>query len=126
MNRSLSLAFWRLLLLGSLGYLGVAVLITVFFPRPSLTLLIDRGYCPSQQWQALGDRYDELYRQQRWGQIRLQQIVLFSSLGEEVQNQALSPQQFRDLRTYGRSAGDRARDLQRRYPQSVLLRCAPP
>ncbi len=126
MTRSLSTTFWRLLLLGSLGYVGVAALIAGLFPRPTLTLLIDRGYCSPQQWQALGDRYAKLYRQQQWGQIRVAQTVLFSSLGEEIQNPPLSPQQFRDLRTYGHSPGDRAKELQRRYRQSVLLRCEQP
>lgn len=120
---SLNAKLFKTLCLSSLAFWMTGLLISWLFAVPSMTLLIDRGYCPPNQWQQVSRSYAQLYRQHQWRQISLQKVILFSSLSQEVLASPPLPATLATLPTYGRSDLQRQTQLQTAYPQAKLLNC---
>ena len=106
-----------------LVFLVIGLAIAIFFPIPSLTVLIDRSYCPANQWQQIAQAYDQLYDQHNQRSLRLNQVVMVSNLGEEVFETPPKPDTIRQLSTYGQRDGDRLSKLQSTYRTSEVLSC---
>lgn len=106
-----------------LAFLLIGVLINICFPIPTVTVLIDRSYCPASQWQQVSQAYSKLYRQHRWQQLHLQTVVLFSDLGQEVFSSPPSPDVIQNLTTYGQFDGRRQAELQKVYSKIKNLGC---
>jgi hypothetical protein len=104
-----------------LAFLISGLVISVVFTAPQITLLIDRSYCPPNQWQSVAAQYEQIYQQH--DEIRLKAVVLFSDLGEEVRSRPPTPSEIAALSTYGRVNPARRQDLQRDYANSKVLGC---
>lgn len=109
-----------------LAFLMAGLLIRWAFPPPALSVLIDRSYCPSPQWQPVAQQYASLYQQHQHKQLRIQQVVLFSDLAEDVRSAPLQPEEVQQLKTYGRSNLQRQEALKQKYDRHVLLTCSDP
>lgn len=99
------------------------LMINIFFAIPTVTLLIDRSYCPNNQWQQVTQAYTDLYDQHQRGKLRLQRVILFSSLDQEILNSPPLPETVAALSTYGHSNHQRQINLQETYPNFRFLGC---
>src|SRR3712207_937750 len=93
----------RTLGLGWLGFLVVGLAIGWVFAAPTVVVLVDRSYCAPAQWQQVVHSYEQLYRQHQQQQLQIQQVVLFSDLGQDVLSPPPAPEVIRDVSRYGRS-----------------------
>ncbi|MBW4644855.1 MAG: hypothetical protein KME23_18000 [Goleter apudmare HA4340-LM2] len=106
-----------------LAFLITGVLISWFFAIPTITVLIDRSYCPPTEWQQVVQNYAQIYQQHQQRRLHLQSVILFSSLGEEQLSIPPLPEVLQKSSTYGRSQQQRQLQLQKAYPQAQLLQC---
>ena len=106
-----------------LAFLITGLAISRFFTAPTLTVLIDRSYCPAQQWRQVSQTYTDLYRQHQRHQLHLQKVVLFSDLGQESFASPPLPTMIQNLATYGQFDGQRQARLQKDYAKTRLLSC---
>lgn len=107
-----------------LAFLATGLLISWLFAIPTTTLLIDRSYCPTSEWQQVVQAYTELYQQHQQHRLQLRSVILFSSLGEESFASPPVPADLQQVSTYGHSDSQRQSQLQQTYPQSRLLQCS--
>lgn len=105
-----------------LAFLITGLLISWFFAIPTITVLIDRSYCPPNQWQQVSQTYTDLYRQHQRRQLYLH-VILFSHLGQETFASPPMPAVIQTLSTYGHSDRQRQAELQKAYPKTQLLDC---
>lgn len=120
----LNQALMKIVGLGWAAFAIAAIAIKTVFAAPDIVLLVDRSYCEPTQWATVADEYARLYQQDQRGQINLEQVILFSDLGEET-TPPPSPEAFRTLQTYGKSSGDRQAALAAAHPDARLLQCPP-
>jgi hypothetical protein len=120
---NLNTPLFKTLGLSWLMFLITGLLISWLFAIPTLTVLIDRSYCPPNQWQQVSQSYTDLYRQHQQRRLQLQPIVLFSNLGQEVFASPPPPEVIQALSTYGHSDLHRQAELQKSYPKTQLLGC---
>jgi hypothetical protein len=120
---NLNTPLFKTLGLSWLMFLITGLLISWLFSIPTLTVLIDRSYCPPSQWQQVSQTYTDLYHQHQRSQLHLQTVVLFSNLGQEVLASPPLPEAIRALSTYGHSDLHRQAELQKAYPKTQLLGC---
>jgi hypothetical protein len=109
-----------------LGWLGFGIVggaIAFALPPTQITVLIDRSFCPQDQWQAIARSYDEIYQQHQNRDLQIKQVITFSDIGQEVLSAIPNPDTVRSLNTYGRSNQERLKQLQSTYPQAKLLSC---
>ncbi len=109
--------------LGWLSFLLAGILLDRFFAAPNFVLLIERSYCPPQQWQQVVEEYVDLYSQHQKHTIEIESVVLFNDLGEEVLSAIPTPEELRDLSIYGRSSPQREAELSKTYNQVKVIRC---
>ena len=110
------------LVLSGIAFFSSGLLIQQFTGQ-TLTVLIDRSYCPSAKWQPLADEYTRLYQRHQRQQTTLQTVVLFSDLSQMVLDNPPAPETIRTLETYGQSSAAKQSALQRAYPDATLLSC---
>lgn len=110
--------------LGWLSFLIAGILLNQVFATPNFVLLIERSYCPPQQWQQVVQEYTDLYRQHQQNLVKIESVVLFNDLGEEVLTTVPTPEQLQGLRTYGRSNSQREAELRKAYDQIKVIRCS--
>jgi Cu/Ag efflux pump CusA len=103
-----------------LAFLVMGLVISFGFSPASLTILIDRSYCPASQWQGVVARYEQIYQQR---EVKLKAVVLFSDLGEQVRSPVPVPSEIASLSTYGKPSLTRRQELQQHYPNSKVLGC---
>lgn len=106
-----------------LAFFIIGLLISWLFAIPSITLLIDRSYCPATEWQQVVQTYTELYQQHQQRRLQLQSVILFSSLGEDKLSIPLQPEALKQLPTYGQPQMQKQLQLRKNYPQAQLLQC---
>ena len=109
--------------LGWLSFLIMGILLNQFFAAPNFVLLVERSYCPPQQWQQVVQKYSDLYRQHQQNLVKIESVILFNDLGEEVLTNIPTPEALGDLPTYGRSNPQKARELSKTYAQVKVIRC---
>ncbi|YAF97038.1 MAG: hypothetical protein AB3A66_05020 [Nodularia sp. CChRGM 3473] len=107
-----------------LAFLITGLLISWLLAIPAITVLIDRSYCPTAEWQQVIQTYTQLYQQHQQRRLQLQSVILFSSLGEENLSIPPEPQILLQSSTYGRSSPERQSQLRTNYPQAQLLQCS--
>jgi hypothetical protein len=122
MNK-LNRALVTIVIVGWLAFLLSGGLVAYVFASPSLTLLIDRSYCPPQKWQEVTQAYQELYRQHQQKQTQIEAVILFSDLNEETLKELPTPEELSNINTYGRFSLQRQSDLSKRYPKAKILNC---
>ncbi|NJR64768.1 MAG: hypothetical protein HC772_04665 [Leptolyngbyaceae cyanobacterium CRU_2_3] len=120
---NLNKRLFKTLGLSWLALLLAGLLIRWLFAIPSMTVLIDRSYCPADQWQQISQTYTDLYHQHQWRQLHLKTVVLFSNLGQEVLSSPPIPTVIQNLSTYGQSNEQRQAQVQKAYPKGRLLQC---
>ncbi|BBC26843.1 hypothetical protein [Pseudanabaena sp. ABRG5-3] len=116
----------KLLTTLGLGWLGFGIVggaIAFALPPSQITVLIDRSFCPQDQWQAIARSYDEIYQQHQNRDLQIKQVITFSDIGQEILSTIPAPDAVRSLNTYGRSNQERLKQLQSTYPQAKLLSC---
>jgi hypothetical protein len=109
--------------LGWLGFGIVGSAIAFALPPTQITVLIDRSFCPQDQWQAIASAYNDLYQQHQNRDLQIKEVITFSDIGQEVLSEIPTPDAVRSLNTYGRSNQERLKQLQSTYPQAKLLSC---
>lgn len=109
--------------LGCLSFVGTGILLNQVFAAPNFVLLIERSYCSPQKWQQVVAEYTNLHRQHQQNLVKIKSVVLFNDLGQEVLTTIPSPEELRDLRTYGRSNPQREEELKKAYAQVKVMRC---
>ncbi|MFM7363357.1 MAG: hypothetical protein ACKO11_02390 [Cuspidothrix sp.] len=112
MNRSL----FRILAWGWGLFLVAGVAISQIFP--GVTLLIDKSYCPPEQWQKVAQIYAQKYENSR-----LHTVILFDDLSQEKFSSPPKPSLISQVSTYGRPNLKRQSQLQKTYPKAQLLSC---
>ena len=100
-----------------LAFLVTGILLSRFVGMPAITVLIDRSYCPTTEWQQVVQTYSQLYQQHQQRRLQLESVILFSSLGEE---HLLIPPEPQIL---AQSSPQRQLELRASYPQAQLLEC---
>lgn len=123
-SNRLNKALLKIVGLGWAGFAITAIAMRTVFAAPDVVLLVDRSYCEPSQWTAVADAYQTLYQQDQRGQLNLDTLILFSDLGEESTD-PLTPEVFRNLKTYGKASSDRQATLEAQYPNARLLQCEP-
>lgn len=108
---------------GWLSFLLAGILLNQVFAAPNFVLLIERSYCPPQKWEQVVQEYTNLHRQHQQNLIKIESVVLFNDLGEEVVTTIPTPEELRSLRTYGRSNPQRKDDLKKAYSRVKLIDC---
>ncbi|AUT01803.1 hypothetical protein CLI64_16215 [Nostoc sp. CENA543] len=107
-----------------LAFFITGLLISLLFAIPSVTLLIDRSYCPTAEWQQVVQDYTEIYQQYQQRRLQVTSVILFSSLGEDKLSIPPTPEAIKQLQTYGQSQLQKQLQLQKMYPQARVLQCA--
>lgn len=121
---NLNTQLFKILGLSWLVFLITGVIISWLFTIPSITVLINRSYCPSIEWQQVVQAYTKLYQQHQQHQLQLKSVILFSSLGDEKLSTPPEPQVLQNLPTYGLQQPQRHLQLRKDYPQAHLLQCS--
>jgi hypothetical protein len=126
--KNLNKILWRTIGLSTLGFVTAGWLIHLLFPVPAIAILIDRSYCPATQWAQVVQQYDKLYQQQQRGNLQIQAVVLFSSLGQDINTVAPTPSALKTMSTYGPTIPLPQRQqiqqqIEGRYGRSHLLTC---
>jgi hypothetical protein len=106
-----------------LTFLIAGLLLDLGFAAPQTTLLIDRSYCPSHQWQSVAAHYEQLYQQHQQHDIQINSVVLFSDLDQEERSHPPNPSEISTLSTYGRKNLTRRQELQQSYSNARILGC---
>ncbi len=121
-SNQLNQALIKIVGLGWAAFAIATIAIRAVFAAPDVVLLVDRSYCEPSDWSVVADTYQGLYQQDQRGQITLESVILFSDLGEET-SEPLTPEAFRNLKTYGQSSPERQAELAAQYPEARLLQC---
>mgnify|MGYP005849431751 CR=1 FL=1 len=111
------------IVLSWLGFLLVGWTISWAFAAPTTTVLIDRSFCPEEQWQQVAREYETLYQQHRQKSLRIEQVIVFSSLGEETFAAPPTPEAVQSFNTYGQSDPQRQQQLIASHPEASVLGC---
>ncbi len=83
-DRLINIRLIGIVLIGWSGLLISGLVLTYVLVTPSMTLIIDRSYCPLDQWQTqVVIPYGDLYRKYEDKQLKIESITLFSDLGQE-------------------------------------------
>ncbi len=109
--------------LGWLSFMIAGLVLNQVLAVPNFVLLIERSYCPPQQWQQVVEEYIDLYRQHQQHLVKIEFVVLFNDLGEEVLTTVPTPEELRGQGTYGRSSPEREAELRKAYDQVKVIRC---
>jgi hypothetical protein len=108
------------------GWIAFALMGLVFsrlLAAPSVVLLIDQSYCRPADWQQVTQRYETLYQQHQRQQLKIDQVILYSDLGQEAVDSLPTPEDVRSLKTYGRPSPERQQTLLTEYPNAQVLSC---
>lgn len=109
--------------IGWLSFLVMGLIITQVFANSEITLLIDRSYCPSNQWQKVVETYRDFYNQNQDKQIKITSVILFSDLGEERLTTLPTPEEISQINTYGKPNLNRQKEMQQKSNSAKLLIC---
>ena len=92
----------------SLAFLTTGFAIQRYAAPPALTVVIDRSYCPSTQWQTLSDSYTQLYQRHQRKQVTITSVTLVSDLSQTTLKSPPTPSEIRVLKTYGKPSAQTA------------------
>ncbi len=92
---------WLRLPISLIGLLAASIIIQRFFPPQSIVVLIDKSFCPDENWQVLVREYSKLYRQHQQKHINIDSVVVVNSLAKEVIHPLPSPEAIAELSPFG-------------------------
>ncbi|MFM7560214.1 hypothetical protein [Cylindrospermopsis raciborskii] len=115
----------RLITIVLTGWISLFVSgLVLVLATPSITVIIDRSYCPSDQWQTqVVIPYRDLYQKHQDKQLKIESITLLSDLGQESSKKIPTPEEIAILNTYGKLSSDRQKSLKKLSQKAKLLRC---
>ncbi|EFA69005.1 hypothetical protein CEP10_02470 [Cylindrospermopsis raciborskii S07] len=115
----------RLITIVLTGWISLLVSgLVLVLATPSITVIIDRSYCPSDQWQTqVVIPYRDLYQKHQDKQLKIESITLLSDLGQESSKKIPTPEEIAILNTYGKLSSDRQKSLEKLSQKAKLLRC---
>ncbi|EFA73435.1 hypothetical protein CRD_00535 [Raphidiopsis brookii D9] len=123
-DRLINIRLIGIVLIGWSGLLISGLVLTYVLVIPSMTLIIDRSYCPLDQWQTqVVIPYGDLYRKYEDKQLKIESITLFSDLGQESSEKIPTPQEIAKLNTYGKLSSNRQKSLEKLSQTSKILGC---
>ena len=123
MKKSLNRRLITIVGIGWLSFLITGLIVVNVFAASEITLLIDRSYCPPNQWQKVVETYRDFYTQNQEKQIKINSVILFSDLGEETLNPLPSPEEISQINTYGKSNPNRQKELLNKSSSGKILSC---
>ncbi len=123
MKKSLNRRLLTIIGIGWLSFLITGLIIVNVFAASEITLLIDRSYCPPNQWQKVVENYRDFYIQNQEKKIKITSVILFSDLAEETLNPLPTPEQISQINTYGKPNPDRQKELQNKSISGKILSC---
>ncbi|ACK70261.1 hypothetical protein PCC7424_1829 [Gloeothece citriformis PCC 7424] len=121
--RKINRSWVTILGLGWLSFVIFGLIIQTFLAAPNVVLLVERSYCPPQQWQKMVEVYANSYQQHQQQHLKIEKVILFSDLGEEIFKTLPTPDELLAVKTYGRSSSQRQKQLKNNYPKSQILKC---
>ena len=115
----------RLITIVLTGWISLLVSgLVLVLATPSITVIIDRSYCPSDQWQTqVVIPYRDLYQKHQDKRLKIESITLLSDLGQESSKTIPTPEEIAILNTYGKLSSDRQKSLEKLSQKAKLLRC---
>jgi hypothetical protein len=122
-KKSLNRRLLTIIGIGWLSFLITGLIIVNVFAASEITLLIDRSYCPPNQWQKVVENYRDFYIQNQEKKIKITSVILFSDLAEETLNPLPTPEQISQINTYGKPNPDRQKELQNKSISGKILSC---
>jgi hypothetical protein len=122
-KKSLNRRLLTIIGIGWLSFLITGLIIVNVFAASEITLLIDRSYCPPNQWQKVVENYRDFYIQNQEKKIKITEVILFSDLAEETLNPLPTPEQISQINTYGKPNPDRQKELQNKSISGKILSC---
>ncbi|HIK43513.1 MAG TPA: hypothetical protein IGR64_01360 [Leptolyngbyaceae cyanobacterium M65_K2018_010] len=109
--------------LGWLAFLGLGLGLRHWLMPPTITVIIDRSYCAPSQWQPLAAAYADLYEQQTQQRLKIDQVIYVSDLGQEVAPTPPTPDEVRQLSTFGRFNPAQMERAKQAQPGARVLSC---
>jgi hypothetical protein len=122
-KKSLNRRLLTIIGIGWLSFLITGLIIVNVFATSEITLLIDRSYCPPNQWQKVVENYRDFYIQNQEKKIKITEVILFSDLAEETLSPLPTPEQISQINTYGKPNPDRQKELQNKSISGKILSC---
>ena len=123
MKKTLNRRLITIVGIGWLSFLITGLIVVNVFATSEITLLIDRSYCPPNQWQKVVETYGNFYKRNQEKQIKINSVILFSDLGEETLNPLPTPEEISQINTYGKSNPNRQKELQNKSISGKILSC---
>ncbi|MBE7385911.1 MAG: hypothetical protein F6J95_031550 [Leptolyngbya sp. SIO1E4] len=116
----------RTLGLGWLAFAGVGLLLHFVIRIPAITVIIDRSYCPPDQWQQqVVQPYRDLYQQAHSKQLQITQVVVMTDIDQTPLPTVPAPEAlgnpFGQAPDFGTVAA-----VAQQFPDAVFLRCKVP
>ncbi|NJL44656.1 MAG: hypothetical protein HC922_00695 [Leptolyngbyaceae cyanobacterium SM2_3_12] len=109
--------------LGWLAFWGLGLGLRQALSGTAITVVIDRSYCSTAQWQPLTNTYANLYAQHQQRRLVIDQVIYISDLGQEVATTIPSPEEVRALSTYGRFNATQMQQVTETHPNAMVLSC---
>lgn len=111
-----------ILTLGWAGFLALGMGLRSL-SGPAIVVVIDHSFCPAGQRQQIVNTYRDLYQQHQQRQIRIDQVLLISDLGEEQLETPPDPETIADLGFFGDAIAPKLQEIQQQYPDAQILSC---
>lgn len=116
----------QILGIGWLAFLGAGFGLRSALQGEPVVLVIDRSYCPPDQWRRVTTNYADFYAQHQKRQIQITQVVLFNDLGQEVIEPAPTPEELAELNTFGLADPTALQSVLQAFPEAQVLTCGGP
>jgi hypothetical protein len=113
----------QILGIGWLAFMGVGFGLRQALSGPSVTVVIDRSYCPPNRWQQLAETYNTLYEQDQQRRINIDQVIYISDLDATVVNEIPSPEEFATLSHFGQFNQSKLQEVTTEFPDAKVLSC---
>lgn len=111
-----------ILALGWAGFLGLGLGLRSL-SGPAIVVVIDHSFCPADQRQQIVNTYRDLYQQHQQRQIRIDQVLLISDLGEDQLKEPPTPEEIAGLGFFGDAIDPKLQAVQQQYPDAQILSC---
>jgi len=110
--------------LGWFAFAAAGAGLRQFASGPTITVIIDRSFCPAPQWQQqVVAPYADLVAQADQRRLHIEQVVYVTDLDVDVAAEVPTPAAVADLPTFGRFNPQQLAQVQQRYENSQVLSC---
>ena len=112
--------------LGSLAFLGIGFVLRYVVQQPEVTVVIDRSYCPPNQWQErVVTPYADLYQQSQANQLQIKQVVIVTDIDQIILPDIPAPEALGN--PFGQVPEPETIEvIQETFPGSIFFRCEIP